>query len=284
MAKNIIGILRKFRHGPLKKIQPIWSTLGGLFRWSYTKIGSPGTVLQTVGGYGPFKFDGHFAFSNFEEWGGRHNAGFRESIEASRGKQCVLDIGAHIGLVSMPMSSVISDDGDVYSFEPAEVNRKYLLKHVLINNIKNIHVQDFLVGDVDGINVEFFEQKNDTVQNSVVIKKNHDAYTKTHKIQRTIDDFCAENHLIPDVIKIDVEGYELSVLRGAKKIISSSKPIIFLSVHPREIELLGEDINNITKMVDELGYGMSEADGSAVTSLKLSEYILKSNVENNYGE
>ena len=43
---------------------------------------------------------------------------------------------------------------------------------------------------------------------------------------------------------------------GAKKIISSSKPIIFLSVHPREIELLGEDINNITKMVDELGYGM----------------------------
>ena len=58
MAKNLIGILRKFRHGPLKKIQPIWSTLGWLFRWSYTKIGSPGTVLQTVGGCGMSEVDG----------------------------------------------------------------------------------------------------------------------------------------------------------------------------------------------------------------------------------
>ena len=52
----------------------------------------------------------------------------------ARGKRLFFDIGAHIGLVTMPMASVIDPKGKVYAFEPAFANRQFLQQHVRINN------------------------------------------------------------------------------------------------------------------------------------------------------
>lgn len=48
---------------------------------------------------------------------------------------------------------------------------------------------------------------------------------------RTIDDLLGELDLIPQVIKIDVEGAECSVLRGAKKLLTNHKPVLLIEVH-----------------------------------------------------
>ena len=66
------------------------------------------------------------------------------------GEKVVFDIGAHIGLVTMPMASVIDPKGKVYAFEPAFANRQFLQQHVRINNFfEKVVIEPFLVGDVE---------------------------------------------------------------------------------------------------------------------------------------
>ena len=76
------------------------------------KNSPPVAVSHRVGPYGPFRLDGHFAFSDFEHWGAvGHHRGFETCVEAARGARCVLDVGAHIGLVSLPASRALAPGG-----------------------------------------------------------------------------------------------------------------------------------------------------------------------------
>lgn len=51
----------------------------------------------------------------------------------------------------------------------------------------------------------------------------------------TIDTIAEELELVPDVIKIDVEGAEIEVLRGAERTLTEARPTIFLSTHSPEL-------------------------------------------------
>ncbi len=59
---------------------------------------------------------------------------------------------------------------------------------------------------------------------------------------RTLDAICAEEGFVPDVIKIDVEGYELSTLRGAVRLLGEVRPDLFLEAHPASLERLGKSM------------------------------------------
>jgi len=229
------------------------------------------TVAQQIGPYGPFKLDARFAFSNFANWGRGHNNGFVAAVEESRGKACVFDIGGHIGLVTLPISRVIIPSGRVICFEPAEANLDFLRFHLARNEATNVEVVDALVGDRDCW-TEFYEQDGATGQNSLVIKKNLDAYRRVNRRQITLDWFCTEHGLHPQVIKVDVEGAELAVLRGARAVLGRDRPVLFLSVHPTELSLLGESTDALMREIDDLGYVCREIDGREVSEFRLAEY------------
>ncbi len=71
------------RHGPLSFMSPIWIILGQGYRFIVEKFGWI-SVSHKIGGYGPFKMDGEFTFSDFEHWGGSHNNGFKACIESAK--------------------------------------------------------------------------------------------------------------------------------------------------------------------------------------------------------
>ena len=68
----------------------------------------------------------------------------------------------------------------------------------------------------------------------------------------TLDDYVFTNKLKPDVIKIDVEGYEYFVLEGAVKIINKYNPIIILSYHPNLLKKNGINNNKFMKLINDL--------------------------------
>jgi FkbM family methyltransferase len=269
---SIVSLARRLRHGKLRRFNWLWNKLRPLQRRA-VKLMPGRTVVQRIGPYGPFSLDSFFAFSDFEHWGGGHNNGFVATIEACRDKRCVLDVGGHIGLVAMPASQVVDAGGKVYAFEPGTANLRYLRRHLELNHIDNVEVVDALVGDQHGDTV-FFEQAGPTGQNSVVVKKNHDLYSQTTRRQITLDAFCDKRALAPDVVKIDVEGAEIMVLRGARQMLARCLPTIFLSVHPHELTLLGSSTAELSELIDQIGYHCQEIDGSPVQSFRLAEYRL----------
>lgn len=269
---GILAGLRRMRHGPLRRFSWLWRMLRPLQRMAVTWL--PGQkVSQKLGPYGPFRFDSHFAFSNFQHWGGDHNNGFVALVEACRGKQCVLDIGGHVGLVAIPISRVMAPGGKVYTFEPAAMNLHFLHRHLELNRIDNVEVISALVGDREG-EIVFYEHFEQSGLNSVVLKKNHEHFAQTKRPQLVLDSFCEARGLEPEVIKIDVEGGEMGVLRGARKILARFQPTIYLSVHPKELALLGASTEELVALIDSIGYVCREMDGRPVERFRLAEYLL----------
>ena len=81
----LIKILRYLRHGPFRFAAKFWVFGGKLYRKTIAKYARP--VSQQIGDYGPFKFNAHFSFSNFRNWGQMHNDCFDSCIKACKGKK-----------------------------------------------------------------------------------------------------------------------------------------------------------------------------------------------------
>ena len=227
-----------------------------------------------IGGQAVFRMSPEFAFRGWESFGDRHNSGFSRCIQVCSGKSVFIDVGAHIGLYSLPVSEVLKPGGRVYAFEPAESNYHHLLKHIAYNNIDNILAYQTVVGDTTKDSVVFYEHVvSSSPFSGLVRKKTAASYVGKQRSQVCLDDFCAENGLVPDVIKIDVEGAELLVLRGVQRILTQYEPMIFLSIHPSHLEMLGQSTSELMKLLCELGYEVRATDGIRVDELGSGEHI-----------
>ena len=191
-------------------------------------------------------------FSNYEMWGRNHNDGFGRLLEICREKQTVLDIGAHIGLCALPVSKIIHGSGTVIAFEPGDANFRYLQRHIQFNQAQNIEAFPFLVGEESRDEVPFYESPAPTGMNSIVRYKELASADWVTRKQVCLDDFCREHQIAPEVIKIDVEGAEIGVLRGMRETLKTCRPSIILSVHPRHLELLGESEDILLDTLKEL--------------------------------
>ena len=162
----------------------------------------------------------------------------------------IYDIGANVGFYTLLSSKLAGNDGMVYSFEPNPLNINYLNQHIKLNNLDNVKVFDYAVSD--NVGFAFFE--NDTNSSMGYLSNNGKLKVKTTSL-----DYLYEGNEIkkPDFIKIDVEGAELSVLKGAEKLLKEFSPILFLATHGEEIHI------NVIDFLENLGYkveGLNEID------------------------
>lgn len=135
------------------------------------------------------------------------------------------DIGANVGLYSLLFSKRAKS---VYSFEPFPRNIYYLKRNLFLNKIINVNVIPYAVSNVDGFSN--FEEGENFSTGKLDFKGN--LKVKTMRL----DTFIKLNNIDPDLIKIDVEGAEYDVLRGAEFLLENYKPIIFLSTHGIKIK------------------------------------------------
>ena len=277
----MISIIRNIRHGPLARFKKFWFRIGSVYKFFLNLIPFNFSVTMNIGPYGPFRLDARFAFSNFSSWGDldSKNSGFLSCIERCKKAKCAIDVGAHIGLVTLPMNKVMESQGKIFAFEPANYNRNILKRHLKINHIVNVEVFDFLVGKSSSGRVEFYEESKDSPLGTIALRGDRKGFIKTHKKQISLDIFCENKGISPDIIKIDVEGGEIGVLLGSENTIRKYKPIIFLSVHPSELEILGSSVTALAKLIKKLNYISYDSEGRVVHEYKGKEYILKPNHE-----
>ena len=135
-----------------------------------------------------------------------------------------IDVGANIGMTSILMSKLYRN---VYSFEPAPGTYSLLEENIKRNNITNVVLYNLGLGDSDFDSTITFAPGNRSggfVSDLTKASKGHE--TEPAKIVKG-DNFKMQ----PSFIKIDVEGYELSALRGLRQTITNHKPIVMFGVN-----------------------------------------------------
>lgn len=155
----------------------------------------------------------------------------------------IWDVGSHIGYHALNFASFVGKNGKVVAFEPNPYNHERLKLHLNSNQglSSRIILFDKALSDSSGKTVFSLSNKIDSGEstggyiNSVIpplgllsYKKFIDVKVETAKG----DDIVDENKgLLPDIMKIDVEGAELLVLKGCEKIINEKKPVLFIEIH-----------------------------------------------------
>jgi FkbM family methyltransferase len=168
----------------------------------------------------------------------RHMTWNREEYEAFRSATprggIVLDVGANVGAYALLFAQWVGEGGRVYAFEPDPLAQQGLRTHIALNTLESrVTPIDCAIADRQGrarlavfdapgisrLSVDDDPGRTDAVEVGVT----------------SIDEFCAERHLRPDVIKLDVEGAELPALRGASRTIAAlgSDLQLFVEMHPK---------------------------------------------------
>ena len=130
------------------------------------------------------------------------------------------DIGANVGLYSLLFSRYAKS---VYAFESLLRNVQYLAKTLAYNSVKNVKIIPYAVSNTN--KPSFFKEGLDHSRGKLDNNGNIPILTIS------LDMFVSKTKINPNLIKIDVEGAELCVLKGAKNLLSNEKPIILLSTH-----------------------------------------------------
>lgn len=138
----------------------------------------------------------------------------------------VLDVGAHVGYYTVLSAVLAGPSGAVWSFEPNPTNAGFLRRHVEINGLAQVRVEQAAVSDAEGTARFDFGTGSGTGHLS------SDGAIEVRTLR--LDDVCAAHGVVPKAIKIDVEGAEAAVLEGGAKTIESARPVIFLSTHGPE--------------------------------------------------
>ena len=274
MTIKPILFLRNLRHNRFKGFEFLWKTLGRTYQIFLNILKFDKPIIQYIGRYGPYFLHPKFAFSDFASWGDRHNCFFEIYIKLSDDVDCFFDVGAHIGLIALPLSTQISKNGTIYCFEPSNTNNFYLNYHLEKNKVNNVKVIKKVVNSKSGLETDFFESQEVSGMNSVIEIENKQISKKTLKKSISLDEFCIENKIFPQIIKIDVEGSEIDLLKGAKKLIKSKRPIIFLSYHPSHILKLGYTPSDFDKLIKNFKYSVFDIKLKKIKFLKNTEYLL----------
>lgn len=161
--------------------------------------------------------------------------------ELLRPGDIVADCGANIGFTSAFFAHCVGPTGHVHAFEPLPRNAAAVRRSVELNELANVTVVNAAVGSARGT------VRLATGFGNAVI----DAASGTLDVPvLTLDEHFADTR--PDFLKIDVEGYELEVLRGARAILAR-RPKVALEIHCASLERPAEDIAAMLDLLDVSG-------------------------------
>jgi FkbM family methyltransferase len=158
----------------------------------------------------------------------------------------VLDVGAHIGLFTVCMSRLVGPAGRVLSFEPTPSTCHILRETVRMNFCEsNVEVHEEAVSKRSGRGTLF--DTRDVVSNANSLVR-----TRRSKGEISVE-IVSIDEVVPRegvrLLKIDVEGAELDVLRGAGRTFATSVPAVYLGLHPSQIREAGGTLEEIWELL-----------------------------------
>jgi len=170
----------------------------------------------------------------------KHEIEYLCNLEKSIGRlRVAVDVGAHVGTYTLPLSSIADK---VIVIEPLEEARNVLFRNLRLNKITNVQIIPYAASSLRG-EVIFLVKK---WGGSRIHDSKNSINSHHHRKIRTlrIDDLRID---CVDFLKIDVEGHEIHVLKGAKETLIRCRPLILL-------EVWHENYEEVKAFLNEVGY------------------------------
>jgi FkbM family methyltransferase len=178
------------------------------------------------------------------------------------------DIGAHFGIWSSLAADLVGPTGTVIACEPSPAFR------VLEANLPrvNVRARNVAVGAAAGV-IAFHAQGTATSGSLnpevTAINRAYAPETPITAVQvalTTVDLLAIAEKIRPTVLKIDVEGYEFEVLKGATRVLAGG-PACIIEIHPPQLALCGADEEQVKELLDQAGYKFSVIDRNLTNPL-----------------
>lgn len=191
----------------------------------------------------------------------------------------VVEIGGHIGFISIFFMKLVGAGGALTVFEPGANNLPYIRRNIEAARALGVKVMlvEKAVGDQIG-QVTFFEdsltgQNNSVVENFKGLESNAKlAFSKSETVSRTVPITTLDSNFKDtpvDFIKIDVEGFEKYVLLGSQEILDRYKPIVMVEVQADEVDIFSFFSNHGYVMFSDKGISLSSPN-----ELKYNVFVL----------
>ncbi|HEX2069460.1 MAG TPA: FkbM family methyltransferase [Actinomycetota bacterium] len=173
----------------------------------------------------------------------------------------VFDVGANLGIYSVIAAARVGSAGRVFAFEPVPENLEYLRTNIELNGLRNVEVVPQGVGSEKG-QMRIFLSPNGVGSHSAAAAN----VGRTLSGQRstrghvdvpviTIDEFAAARSVVPDVVKMDIEGYEAFAVRGAATTLER-RPTLLMEFSAPLLERCGSDPIALAQLLMQI-YGGS---------------------------
>jgi len=195
-------IIRKVFYGR-KMLQPVFKTLYNV-AVKGMNYGNDGTIYES---------------------GELNTVHYISNKSAGQNKLVIFDVGANVGDYSVKLAEILKEKATIHSFEPSPAAYKKLQDAVL--KYQNVTTNNFGLSDTVK-SLQLYSNFESSGLASLYQRKLDHYNTQMNVTEEinlsTVDNYCEENKInYIDFLKLDVEGHELSVLNGAKKLLAERK-------------------------------------------------------------
>ena len=214
-------------------------------------------IAESNGGL-VFELDLSQLIDNHIYYNGEFEPGTRRAFEKLvRPGMTVLDIGANIGAHTLKLAQLTGPSGHVYAFEPTEWAHRKLQRNVSLNpGFTNITLERAALSDSDESSGDYAFQSQYVVgaapdgeqERGQVAFVKLDTYAGAHKLGRV------------DFIKLDVDGYETKILRGARELLKRDRPTLIVEMGDYWQQSVGDSIEALVEVLDDVGYRYERQD------------------------
>lgn len=178
----------------------------------------------------------------------------------------VIDAGANIGVYSQFLATCVGKNGMVHSFEPDPLNCARL--RLALTHKENVRINETAVSDQTGQSLLHVSDE---------LNVDHRAYPSAGETRRTIsiqtttlDDYIKDGERV-DLLKLDIQGYELHALRGAARVLEQNPAInILLEFWPYGLKQAGSSSTALVDYLQSHGFTLHEISSSGIVAFPSS--------------
>jgi FkbM family methyltransferase len=184
---------------------------------------------------------------------------FRNFLSHCSSKMFLFDIGAHFGVFSLAAAHF---RGKAIAIDPSPTATRMVAIQAALNNCaQDIQILQAAASDTSGV----MEMLSSGVFSDGYFQVAKGRSTsELSKTQATTIDQLTLQYGVPTHVKIDVEGHEAAVLRGARTALRQFTPLLFLELHNEIVAREGGDPNSTLDELDQLGYTAFALNGEPV--------------------